>query len=507
VERLGRLRRRDRVGTGVALSARAWRSVCGGLVLSVAFAVAATEPVLAGSVSVQTQRISPGSPFSESALCAQEVPGFSRGFAQETSLAVNPRHPRQILVSWIQDGRATDTVMASRDGGRSFSRILVPGLSACTGGAFKVASDPGVDFSADGRMAYFSAIVVNLTSPSAEHVSTATTGMIASRSFDGGFSWSVPYVIQPDTGQFWDLPRLTAHPRRPRRAYYVYDLRRPPDFLHGYSLISTTSNRGRTWSDPRVLYDPQSSDSWPGISKILVNRDGSLLDVMAIVASPPNSPATVIRNPTHQLAIRSVDGGRTWSEPVTIGSSSGRQFYDPVTLTPLNTFDTFPSQTVAPNGDVYVSWAQPGDTTASSRIAVARSTDGGRHWSTRKLAVKGQGALPTIEVAGDGTVGVLYYKIAPESSDGYWRARAWVATSRDHGRHWRRDPVAGRFNLLTAASNARPCCFLGDYLGIGRLPHGIVAAFSMSKPQAKHNVDAYFTRITTSSPQRSSNAR
>jgi hypothetical protein len=104
-------------------------------------------------------------------------------------------------------------------------------------------------------------------------------------------------------------------------------------------------------------------------------------------------------------------------------------------------------------------------------------------------------------------VGVLYYKIAPESSDGYWGARAWVATSRDHGRHWRRDPVAGRFNLLTAGSNARPCCFLGDYLGIGRLPHGIVAAFSMSKPQAKHNVDAYFTRITTSSPRRSSNAR
>jgi hypothetical protein len=507
VARLGRVRRRDRVGTGVALSARAWRSVCGGLVLSVAFAVVATEPVLAGSVSVQTQRISPGSPFSESALCAQEVPGFSRGFAQETSLAVNPRHPRQILVSWIQDGRATDTVMASRDGGRSFSRILVPGLSACTGGAFKVASDPGVDFSADGRMAYFSAIVVNLTSPSAEHVSTASTGMVASRSFDGGFSWSEPYVIQPDTGQFWDLPRLTAHPRRPKRAYYVYDLRRPPDFLHGYSLISTTSNRGRTWSDPRVLYDPQSSDSWPGISKILVNRDGSLLDVMAIVASPPNQATEVRDNPTLQVAIRSVDGGRTWSEPVTIGTSFGRQFYDPVTLTPLNTFDTFPSQTVAPNGDVYVSWAQPGDTTASSRIEVARSTNGGRRWSTRKLAVKGQGALPTIEVAGDGTVGVLYYKIAPESSDGYWGARPWVATSRDHGRHWRRDPVAGRFNLLTAGSNARPCCFLGDYLGIGRLPHGIVAAFSMSKPQAKHNVDAYFTRITTSSPRRSSNAR
>jgi hypothetical protein len=489
------------------VSARGWRSVCGGLALSVAFAVAATEPVLAASVSVETQRISRGSPFSESALCAQAVPGFSRGFAQETSVAVDPRDQRQILVSWIQDGRATDTVMASRDGGRSFSRILVPGLSACTGGSFQVASDPGVAFTADGRMAYFTAIVVNLTSPSAEEVSSASTGMVASRSFDGGFSWSRPYVIQPDTGEFWDLPRLTAHPRRPKTAYYVYDLRLPPDFLHGYSLISTTTNRGRSWAEPRVLYDPQSSDSWPGISKILVNRDGSLLDVMALVASPPTSDGTVSSNPTHQLAIRSVDGGRTWGKPITIGSSSGRQIYDPVTLTPLNTFDTFPSQTVAPNGDVYVSWAQPGDTTTSSRIAVARSTDGGRHWSTRGLAIDGQGGIPTVQVAGDGTLAVLYYEIAPKSSDGYWPARAWVATSRDHGRHWRRDAVAGRFNLLTAGSNARPCCFLGDYLGTGRLAHGIVAAFSMAKPQAKHNVDAYFTRITTSSPRGSSNAR
>ena len=240
------------------LSVPVRRIAIGGL-LAATWAVVATEPVLAASVDVQTQRISRGSPFSPSALCAEEVPGFSPGYAQETSLAVNPRDPRQILVSWIQDGRATDTVMASRDGGRSFSRILVPGLSACTGGSFQVASDPGLDFTADGRMAYFTAIVVNLTSPSAEQVSSASTGMVASRSFDGGFSWSVPYVIQPDTGEFWDLPRLTAHPRRPKTAYYVYDLRLGPDFLHGYSLISTTTNRGRTWSEPRTLYDPQSS--------------------------------------------------------------------------------------------------------------------------------------------------------------------------------------------------------------------------------------------------------
>ena len=150
--------------------------------------------------------------------------------------------------------------------------------------------------------------------------------MYAFRSFDSGFSWSTPSVIQPATGEFWDLPRLTADPRRPKRAYYVYDLREPVGIrTKGYSLFSKTTNGGRTWSTPQKLYDPQTSNSWPGISKILVNEDGSLLDVMAIVAS--DQSARTQRPPgTRRSSSRSAptDGGRTWSKPITIGRSSGR---------------------------------------------------------------------------------------------------------------------------------------------------------------------------------------
>jgi hypothetical protein len=58
--------------------------------------------------------------------------------------------------------------------------------------------------------------------------------------------------------------------------------------------------------------------------------------------------------------------------------------------------------------------------------------------------------------------------------------------------------VAGPFNLLTTGSKARACCFLGDFEGMDRLPHGMAAAYSMGKPIAKHKVDVYFSRITTS---------
>ena len=425
-------------------------------------ATVGTGPASASPLTVQTADISLASPFT-GGPCTNSGTGFDPGFSQETSVAVNPRNPQNVLVAWIQDGRATDLVMASRDGGRSFSRILVPALSYCTGGAVKVASDPGVYFSADGRIAYFSAIVVNFTSPTDPE--SASTSMLVSQSVDGGFSWSVPTVVQPLTGDFWDLPNLTPDPRQPNTAYFYYVRRLGPDFAHGYSMLSTTTDGGRSWSKPRVLYDPKSPDSWPARGKILVNRDGSLLNVFALVGSDPNPDPNAVRSlPTRELALRSVDGGRTWSKPITIGHTDGRDVHDPVTGQGMNIYDTFPAETVAPNGDVYAAWSQPGAT--SSRIAVARSQNGGRTWSTRYLGVRGQVALPTIEVAGDGTVAVTYYKVSAASSNGFWPTQVILANSRDQGRTWSHQPIGGQFNLLSAGSKARPCCFVGDYEGM-----------------------------------------
>jgi hypothetical protein len=449
--------------------------------------VVAIEPAFAGSVSIQKpRRVSLGSPFS--GPCAEGDPNFTRGVAVETSVAVNPRDPRRILVSWIQDGHASDVVMASRDGGRSFSRIFVPGLSACTGGSPQIVSDPGVAFSADGRVAYFSGAPFNVLS---NDPFTPAVGMAASRSFDGGFSWSRPVMVQPVTNDFWDKPELSVNPRRPRVAYYAFDKRLAPDYTSGYSLLSTTTNHGRTWSAPQKLYDPHTSDSWPGTSTILVNRDGSLLDIFVLSSQGGVGPSGI-------MAIRSVDGGHTWGEPIAIGRSSGL-VNDPVSQNILETNTALPSQTVARNGDVYVTWTKPGEHNASSKIAVARSSDEGRHWSRRSLAVRGQAAMPAIAVAGDGTVGLLHYVIAPKSRAGNWPARVLLQTSRDRARRWSRHPVGGPFNLLTAdGPRYRGCCFVGDYIGLTRTPHGFAGAFSMAKPIARHAIDVYFIRARTS---------
>ena len=461
-----------------------------GAATALILALVGIEPAHASARMIRVEpprRISVASPFS--GPCTRLDSDFTPGLADETSVAVDPVAPRRILVAWIADGAATDLVAASRDSGRTFSRILIPGLSACTGGDAAEASDPNVMFAPDGRTAYFSGVGVDRLSRNPFRLSAS---MFAGRSIDGGFSWSRPFLIQPGEGMYWDKPELTVNPHRPRVAYYTFDRRFAPDYSHGYSLLSTTTNRGRTWSRPRKLYDPHISDSWPGTSQILVNRDGSLLDVFALATKGGVGPA-------QELAIRSVDGGRTWAKPVVIGRSSGQSVTDPISKNPLATTLVLPSQTVAPDGEVYVSWLQRGASNASSRIAVARSSDGGRRWIRRSFRVRGQAAMPSIAVSGDGTIGVLYYQIAASSHGGYWPARVALATSVHRARHWSQARVGGPFNLLTAASPpVFGCCRVGDYIGLTRMPHGFAAAFSMAKPIARHLTDVYFTTITTS---------
>lgn len=196
------------------------------------------------------------------------------------------------------------------------------------------------------------------------------------------------------------------------------------------------------------------------------------------------------------MAARSRDAGRRWGRPVLVGRASGFPPSDPVSQNVLETIGALPSQTVAPNGDVYVAWADPGATRQASRIAVARSTDGGQTWTTGPLSVRGQSALPAIAVGADDTIGLLHYLLGPQSRGNVWPAQVALATTRHFGRGWRDQPVAGPFNLLSARSRIRGCCSLGDYVALAAQPRGFIAAYPMAKPVAAHAIDAYVSRTT-----------
>ena len=194
-------------------------------------------------------------------------------------------------------------------------------------------------------------------------------------------------------------------------------------------------------------------------------------------------------------AIRS-DYGRTWSKPITLGGASATPVNDRVSEDTLNTFRTFPAQTVAPNGDVYVAWAKPEATNKSSRRRGRQVYEWRPPLARLGVPVRGQAAFPAIAVAGDGTVGLLYYSFAPSSHAGFWPGRVAIATSRDHGHHWSRTPVAGPFNLL--GLNSGGMLRAQRVRRHGRPASRIRGGFPMAKPIAKHVIDVFFSRVTTS---------
>src|SRR3954471_19679378 len=116
------------------------------------------------------------------------------GQQAEPSLAIDPQDPSR-LVAGAQEGRLAtggaraDGVYASADGGASWSRALVPGLTRVGGGRFQRATDPSVAFDPDGSAVY-SSLVLDVA-----HGVPTSTAVVVNRSFDGGRSWGAPVTV------------------------------------------------------------------------------------------------------------------------------------------------------------------------------------------------------------------------------------------------------------------------------------------------------------------------
>lgn len=469
---------------------RAWARAAGVTLGAASLALGALlllGPPASASVRVQSVRaISPPSPFP--GPCAEDGnPLFTRDSDVEPHVAVDPTNPRNVVVAWIQDDGSTNTVAASRDGARTFARVLVPGLTRCTGGTDAAAGDPVVSFGSDGRVLLASGV-----GRFPEDGSPPITRMAANRSGDRGFSWSKPSYPQPLTGDYWDKPWVTIDPRQPKRAYYVWSQRRGPERDTGEAYLSRSNDFGRTWSPPSVIATGTAT-SWPQGNMVSVLPNGTLVDVFVRASGrEPSLP---------EMAARSTDGGRTWSDPTTIGVAPNEIPVDRRTGDSVLAAFALPSSALAADGTLYVAWnhLRP---ERRSRIMVARSTDGGRTWTARAAArSSAQVFAPSIALSGDGIVGVSYYRV-PQASrpDGTWPARVLLATSRDRGRQWRHHRVAGPFDMRTAeqvpgggdGAGYRP----GDYFGLAGRPHGFVAAFVMAQPQAKNGPqDVFVARI------------
>jgi hypothetical protein len=430
---------------------------------------------------------------------------YAAGWAWWPQLAVNPRDPSNVIIGWSQDGMAALASAATHDGGRSWQRNLVPGFSICeNGGPYKIAEDAWLSFDASGQFAYLSGDYRNqLGLGVGVDINDDSTTETVTRSDNGGGAWTkAAQVDQTSPGSGDDKNgTIIADPSRPGRGYIVWEQNQGPSAPGpGRIAFSRTENGGRTWTPASTVYSNVAAMRVQQLDKpiVAVLRDGTLV-VCFLAGGADTATSTGV---FHVLVTRSTDHGRTWSEPVELGRYSSAVPKDRASGKAIATAFGLPTMTVGPDGTVYVMWADLAG--SSTTLRFSQSADGLR-WSQAKaaLTVPAQAALPAMAVAGDGTLGVIYYDTRQnDGSTTAIPANWWLAFSRNHGRSWHETHLAGPFDLAPALkspnSTGLPVA-LGIYAGLAAAPDGFAAAFPMSgKPAVHGTTDIFYTRIETS---------
>src|SRR6184192_1924564 len=218
------------------------------------------------------------SPFASCDISGFLIPGETNSVNTELEpfVAVNPTNSANIIGVYQQDrfrfgGARGIAAAVTHDGGLTWSSTY-PAFSACAGGTtanggdFQRASDPWVTFAPNGDAYFISLSLTFLGPPSA-----TGTGVLVSKSIDGGDHWSDPVTLVRDTGDadvapffFNDKESITADPLDSHYVYAVWDrLRKPGDAqsvnaehsfaFRGDTLFSRTTDGGQTWEPARTI--------------------------------------------------------------------------------------------------------------------------------------------------------------------------------------------------------------------------------------------------------------
>ena len=393
-----------------------------------------------------------------------------QGSEVEPNLAINPVNTSNLLFGvqqdrWSNGGARGLRGGVSTDGGATFTVSNTPDVTQCQGGPWPRSSDPWVSFSANGSTAYLSALVVEESANPANLA--AASGQLVSVSKDGGVTWGAPTTLinDIDPNVLDDKNSVTADPTDPDYAYVVWD--RLTQFVSGYGVadegsggaagnaatpnaaaggdgtdvahrilsharavaggkpapksptlvigptyLSRTANAGRTWSLPKIIWDPGSNSQTIG-NQIVGLPNGLIGDFF--VELQDNTAG----QPSRIGMVRSANHGSTWSAPDYAQSVVNEQATTPNLLEPIRSADVLFSVAVDKiHKLVYLVW-EDSRFTGDNEVAFAWSPDNGFEWTapvrinqTPRNSVSPyfqQGLIPSVGVAADGTVVVTYY--------------------------------------------------------------------------------------------------
>ncbi len=429
-------------------------------------------------------QISRPDPFVGCGASGQQI-----GADVEPSLAIDPGNPDRLVAVWQQDRLATNsaagaTTAMSHDGGRTWFTQPLPGLTLCDAGPCAAATDTWASIGPDGT-AYIGAVACAGAGTAADR-----SAVVMSVSRGGGKQWAHPGVVATAqvSGTSLDKDMILADPRHAGTVYAVWSQVTDLGPSQGATEVdfARSDDFGATWSEPVRMF--KGDDTTSQFNQILAPRDGTLVDIfvesplLSEVSDPPQAPTMQLR------AVRSTDGGKTWSEPQTITSFPYTVATDPLSGAPIRATGQDITATSDRQGTLYVGWFAV-HTSSQSSIWIASSVDTGKTWSAPITVVQRSGEevfLPEVAAADDGRIAVLWYQTEEAAAQRRFDVGVWYALSSDQGKLWSDRELDGPFDMSTApTSSLGP--FLGDYEGIVGLPDGFAFAYAKAIPVAAGN--------------------
>lgn len=462
---IGTRRRATALSHRGSAARRHWSAVVVGLLVLASLAPGAPAAASAADISPPAL-VSGPDPLEPECNPTAEM-DRNRDWERQPSLAVNPTNPNNLVTAWRQD--VSDGIVAgwSKNGGRTWTSVIVP-QKFCTSTdpsvqAYLSAADPWVSFGPDG-IAYLAAVI----STGASAPVGATTVNV---SRDGGESWGDKPVIVDDKGVLFDRTTMIADPVDPGRAYVAWD-KALDSTSPARPYFAGTGDGGKTWNSPppTLIYSPPA-ENVSAINQLLVLSDGSLLAIVNEHGPPALEDRTTLKSTRWD--------GDKWSKPVTIADANGHQVRNGVHI------PVFSTSGVAADGTIYVAWQttektptpdNPAKKTAS--ILYSTSHDGGLNWQKEpglviKLAGSESNTAPTLAVGADGTVAVLFDDHRNDPNELKAVIDVWLRHSHDGGASWIEDHVAGSFERTRPAST---------YQGIAARGDGFAMTYELGRP-------------------------
>jgi len=348
------------------------------------------------------------------------------------------------------------------------------------------------------------------------------SGLLVTRSTDGGRTWRRPAALAVQTGSRdgeYAGGAIAADPADPRMVYAVVPTfsypSEPGGSFRGTVIVARSLDGGTSWQPPRSVLDTGADRLTTG-HQLAVLPDGTLLDVLVLIDLRQDP-----RQPTLQVAVlRSNDRGGSWLPPTVIADIRSAGVTDPETGDPVASGTRLqPAVAVDPaSGRVHVAWQDArfihGQADA---IALAWSADDGATWTTpakvnatpTTIPVRNQQAFaPNLAVTADGTVGVSYFDFRHNDGSATLPTDRWLVRCHPTANPGcTRRPARPETRLTLTSFDIRqahlltsigpPGFFLGDYMGLTSTGRDFLAVFAQP-----HNNDPASVFAATRPSQR-----